>query len=89
MFGEETGGGERRGACRERARGVWVPFFGERLTPPSARKYCYLDRAFRARNVLQNAMQRPGRGAYDFKPSATEEKSAIPRARTFLILLFS
>ena len=34
---------------------MWVPFFGERLIPASASKYCYLDRAFGAHNVLQNA----------------------------------
>lgn len=62
---------------------------GERLTPPSARKYCYLDRAFRARSMLENAMQRPGRDAYDLclEPSAATEKSATARAQIFLTLL--
>lgn len=55
--GRDAEGGTREAACGERARGVWVPFFGERLVPASARKYCYLDRAFGAHNVLQNAMQ--------------------------------
>lgn len=51
-------GAAREGVCRERSRRVWVPFFGERLVPASASKYCYLDGAhgLRAHHVLQNTM---------------------------------
>lgn len=55
--GKAGGGGRRREARSVQRADSWSvgPVLRERLTPSSARKYCYLDRTFRARNMLQNA----------------------------------
>lgn len=90
--------GRRDERYGERTRQRWVPFFGERLTPWSARKYCYLQRE-RGREREERENERRERERNEARgvahrqnapdPDLTTDRPATKRVTASRLLLLS